>query len=51
MGMKGAITVLMKECEFLGLEFGELLKFIKTKPQAFPNKTVEAYNVYKKEWD
>ena len=46
MGLKGAITVLMKECEF-----GELLKFIKIKPQAFPNKTVEAFNVLKKEWD
>ena len=51
MGLKGAITVLMKECEFLGLEFGELLKFIKTKPQAFPNKTVEAFRVFQKEWD
>ena len=49
MKLKGAMTVLKKDCEFLGLTFDELCIFIERNPIAMKNSTIEAYAVYKKE--
>ena len=46
MGIRGALTVLKKECEFLGLSMPNLFTMIKRNPFAFPNRTIEAYKVY-----
>ena len=46
MKLKGASTVLNKECVFLGLTMKELLIFIQRNPYAFSNQTIEAYNAY-----
>ena len=46
MGTQGALTVLKKECEFLGLSMPSLFTMIKRNPYAFPNKTIQAYKVY-----
>ena len=46
MKIKGAMTVLNKECEFLGLTFDELCVFIERNPYAVKNSTIEAYKVY-----
>tara|TARA_B100000287_G_scaffold431833_1_gene489870 strand:- start:530 stop:685 length:156 start_codon:yes stop_codon:yes gene_type:complete len=50
MKLKGAITVLKKEAEFLGMTFEELLIFIVRNPYAVKNSTIDAYKVYKKEF-
>ena len=47
MGVRGATTVLKKECEFLGLSMSALFTMIKRNPDAFPNKTIEAYKIYR----
>ena len=46
MGIKGALTVLKKECKFLGLSMPALFTMIKRNPYAFPNTTIQAYKVY-----
>ena len=46
MKLKGAITVLRKEAEFLGMTFDELLIFIVRNPYAVKNSTIDAYKVY-----
>ena len=46
MGIRGATTVLKKECEFLGLSMNSLFVMIKRNPYAFPNRTIEAYKIY-----
>ena len=46
MGIKGATTVLKRECEFLGLSMNSLFVMIKRNPYAFPNRTIEAYKTY-----
>ena len=51
MKLKGAMTVLKKEMEFLGLTFDELCIFIERNPYAQKNSTIEAYNIYKQETD
>ena len=48
MGLKGATTVLKKQCEFLGLTWDELMVFIERNPYAMNNKTIDAFTVYKK---
>ena len=48
MKIKGAMTVLRKEMEFLGLTFEELCIFIERNPYAQKNSTIDAYKVYKK---
>jgi len=40
------MTVLNKECEFLGLTFDELCVFIERNPYAVKNSTIDAYKVY-----
>ena len=49
MKIKGATTVLNKECTFLGLTMKELLIFIQRNPYAFPDKTILAYKIYQQE--
>ena len=51
MKLKGAMTVLKKDMEFLGLTFDELCIFIERNPYAQKNSTIEAYTVYKQETD
>lgn len=48
MRIKGAMTKLKNEMEFLGMSFEELLIFIERNPYAVKNSTIEAYGVYKK---
>lgn len=49
MGIKGALTVLKKEAQFLGMTFDEVLIFIERNPYACPNRVIEAIEVYKRE--
>jgi hypothetical protein len=49
MGLKGAMTVLKREAEFLGMTFEEVLIFIERNPYAASNKAIMALGVYKKE--
>ena len=49
MKIKGATTILKKECEFLGLTMEELKIMIQNNPYAFPNKVIEAFGIYYKE--
>tara|TARA_R110000772_G_scaffold2863_14_gene10539 strand:- start:6682 stop:6849 length:168 start_codon:yes stop_codon:yes gene_type:complete len=46
MKIKGAMTVLRKECEFLGLSMEELLTFIQRNPYAQNDATIDAYKIY-----
>lgn len=46
MGLKGAITILRKEAEFLGMSFEDTLLFIEKSPLAFPITALEAFKVY-----
>tara|TARA_B100000989_G_scaffold93263_1_gene67663 strand:- start:34779 stop:34931 length:153 start_codon:yes stop_codon:yes gene_type:complete len=46
MGIRASLTVLKKECEFLGLSMSSLFIMIKRNPYAFPNRTIEAYKIY-----
>ena len=48
MKIKGAMTVLKKDMELLGLTFEELCIFIERNPYAQKNSTIDAYKVYKK---
>ena len=49
MRIKGATTVLNKECEFPGLTWDQLMIFIQRNPYAMPIKVIEAYKVYNSE--
>ena len=46
MQLKGAITVLNKETEFLGITFDEVIAFIENMPLAVPVRVRIAYEVY-----
>lgn len=46
MKLKGAITILKKESEFMGLSFDGALAFIEKNPLAVPVKVLEAFKVY-----
>ena len=46
MKLKGATTVLKRECVFLGLTMSALFTMIKRNPGAFPNRTLLAYKIY-----
>lgn len=46
--LKGAMTKLRKEAEFLGMTFDELLIFMERNPWAVKNSTIEAWEVYLK---
>ncbi len=47
MRIKGATTVLNKQCEFLGMNFDQLIEFIERAPGAQTDATIRAYKVYK----
>ncbi len=49
MKIKGAMTVLKKQMEFLGLDFEQLIAFIEKAPLAQNDLALRAYNVYKQE--
>jgi len=46
MRIKGAMTILNKECKFLGMTMKELIDFIDNTPMAVSYKTLEAYEIY-----
>ena len=46
MKLRGATTILKKECIFLGLSMSSLFTMIKRNPMAFPNRTLLAYKIY-----
>ncbi len=49
MRIEGAMTVLRKEAEFLGMTMDELFVFIERNPYAVKCSTIDAYKVYIKE--
>lgn len=49
MRLKGALTVLRKQADFFGMTLEEVIAFIERSPLAFPNSTIDAYEVYKAE--
>jgi hypothetical protein len=46
MKISTAIAVLQKDADFLGMNFLDFLKFVKTNPLAQTQKTMEAYRVF-----
>ena len=46
MKLRGATTILKRECTFLGLTMSALFTMIKRNPMSFPNKTLLAYKIY-----
>jgi hypothetical protein len=46
MGVKGAGTVLKRECETLGLTMNNLFTMIRRNPGAFSSRTLQAYRIY-----
>ena len=46
MKLKTAIELLKKECEFLGLNWGDLEHLLQEQPIIFNWKVVNAYNTY-----
>ena len=49
MKLTTAISVLQKDADFLGMNFLDFLKFVKTNPMAQTQKTLEAYRVFEAE--
>ena len=49
MRLKGAITILKKQAESLGMTFDEVWSFIERNPYCVKNSTIDAFAVYKKE--
>lgn len=50
MQVKGATTVIKKQCEFLGMSAAEVIKFAKESPLAQPQKVLEAVKVLEREY-
>jgi hypothetical protein len=46
MKISTAISVLQKDADFLGMNFLDFLKFVKTNPMAQTQKTLEAFKVF-----
>jgi hypothetical protein len=46
MKLTTAISVLQKDADFLGMNFLDFLKFVKTNPMAQTQKTMQAYRVF-----
>ena len=46
MKISTAISVLQKDADFLGMNFLDFLKFVKTNPMAQTQKTMEAFRVF-----
>jgi N-acetylglucosamine kinase-like BadF-type ATPase len=49
MQIKGATTVLEKQCKFLGMKWDDLIEFIERAPLAQTQLTIKAYKVYKRD--
>jgi hypothetical protein len=47
MQIKGAMTVLNKQCNFLGMDFDQLIEFIQRAPLAQTDLTIRAYKVWR----
>ena len=50
MKLTTAIRQLQKESAFLGVNFTTLIVDLEKAPLSFPNRTIEAYKVYKQEY-
>jgi hypothetical protein len=46
MTLKSAMTILYKECEFLGMTFNDLENFLLESPGAFSSNTLAAHRRY-----
>jgi hypothetical protein len=46
MKLTTAIAVLEKDAKFLGMNFLDFIKFVKSNPMAQTQKTMEAYRVF-----
>ena len=46
MKISTAISVLQKDADFLGMNFLDFLKFVKTNPMAQTQKRLEAFRVF-----
>lgn len=46
MTLKKAMTILYKECEFLGMNFNDLENFLLESPGAFSSETITAHRRY-----
>ena len=49
MKLTTAISVLQKDADFLGMNFLDFLKFVKTNPMAQTQKTLQAFRVFEAE--
>ena len=49
MTLNAAMRIIEKEKVFLGLSWLELFDMLEKSPTTFPNRTVEAFEVYKAE--
>ena len=49
MRIKGAMTILKKEAEFLGMSIEETVELIDRQPSASPLRVIHAYEVYMKD--
>jgi|TARA_B110000459_G_scaffold72925_1_gene81900 hypothetical protein len=47
--IKGAMTVIRKQCEFLGMNIEQLIEFADRAPLAQPEALLRAVKVYKRE--
>jgi len=47
MQIKGATTVLEKQCEFLGMKWDDLIESLERAPLIHNNQTIRAFKVYK----
>ena len=49
MKLTTAISVLQKDADFLGMNFLDFIKFVKTNPMAQTQKTLTAFKVFEAE--
>ena len=49
MQIKGATTVLEKQCKFVGMKWDDLIEFIERAPLAQTALTIQDYKVYKRD--
>ena len=47
MKLETAMHVLIKECDFLGLKFEDLIRDLEQAPLSFPLRTIQAYRTYR----
>ena len=49
MRIKGATTIIKKQCEFLGMTVAEVIKFADESPMAQPTSLLQAIKVFRQE--